>query len=599
MKRAALNGLPDATLTDCVFLTGKRGSGKSFLQRLGMERALSIGLRCGWVDAMGIGWGITVAADGRAPGFSVVVFGGEHGHIPITEHAGKALGTTLARAAFSWVVDLSKLPSKAARIRFMRDFGEALYENCESQLLLFFDEIDIYAPQNILDKQGPAAEMLGVMHELVRRGRIKGISVWMATQRPAEVSKGVISQADAMVTFKLMAPQDLEAAASWMKAHVGHDGKSYFEQLPALKVGQAIVYLTEPKIAIDIVQFPMIMTLDTFKPPKKGARQHSDKRMAAVDLSAIRTQLGEIEVELKANDPVALKARVAELERNLKAAEKAKPSPVPTASKRDVALVKKAHSAIADAKKKALTYSALVKMAQKQLGKLPAIPVGSLNAYIEDAIKRIEEGLKKGELYVLPQFIGPMEIVRVPVESETRPLRKPMVETREIRAVNGEAVKLGGPEKSVLRALGEWNQLGFQEPTRAQVAIFAGYHERTPSFRKALSNLSVGGMIAYRGSEGVRLTEAAEGSVNVDPVDAAGILARIRQNLDGPQMKVFDTLLEFPMNTAIERDEIALKAEYHDRTPSFRKALSKLSTMGVIEYQKTRVQLQPWVWGER
>jgi len=62
LQAAPIPGLPDSALRDCLFLTGKRGYGKSYSQRKAMERALTLGLRCGWIDAMGIGWGVTVAA---------------------------------------------------------------------------------------------------------------------------------------------------------------------------------------------------------------------------------------------------------------------------------------------------------------------------------------------------------------------------------------------------------------------------------------------------------------------------------------------------------------------------------------------------------
>jgi len=211
LQRGQINGLPDTALRDCLFLTGKRGYGKSFAQRGAMERALTLGLRCGWIDAMGIGWGITVAADGR-PGFpNVVIFGGKHAHLPISEGSAAALGATLARATFSWVLDLTSLKGKASRVRFLAEFCEALYETNENQLLLFLDEVDLWAPQNILDKQGPAPRLLGLIDEIVRRGRVKGLSAWMATQRPAVVNKNVISQADGVVTLKLTLPHDIDA----------------------------------------------------------------------------------------------------------------------------------------------------------------------------------------------------------------------------------------------------------------------------------------------------------------------------------------------------------------------------------------------------
>lgn len=43
LHRDAIAGLPDSALRDCLFLTGKRGYGKSYSQRNAMERALTLG----------------------------------------------------------------------------------------------------------------------------------------------------------------------------------------------------------------------------------------------------------------------------------------------------------------------------------------------------------------------------------------------------------------------------------------------------------------------------------------------------------------------------------------------------------------------------
>jgi DNA helicase HerA-like ATPase len=97
----------------------------------------------------------------------------------------------------SCIVSLADFKSAAAERRFMLDFLAALYRHASGEPVhLVFDEADLWAPQVILDRDGDAAKLLGQMQTIVRRGRVKGFIPWLITQRPAEISKGVLSQAD-------------------------------------------------------------------------------------------------------------------------------------------------------------------------------------------------------------------------------------------------------------------------------------------------------------------------------------------------------------------------------------------------------------------
>jgi hypothetical protein len=67
------------------------------------------------------------------------------------------------------------------------------------------DEADLWAPERIVDKEGEAAKLHSVMQTVVRRGRVKGLTSWLISQRPAALSKAVLSQVDGLVAFRLTA----------------------------------------------------------------------------------------------------------------------------------------------------------------------------------------------------------------------------------------------------------------------------------------------------------------------------------------------------------------------------------------------------------
>src|SRR5271170_3886939 len=130
-------------LDDRIAIVGTAGSGKTYAAK----GLLESGARVAIVDPLGVWWGLRASADGAAPGYPVVVFGGRHADVPITAEMAAALGRLIAGQALACVVDLSELGSSAARRRFMAAFAEALYEANEEPLHLVPDEADLWAPQ--------------------------------------------------------------------------------------------------------------------------------------------------------------------------------------------------------------------------------------------------------------------------------------------------------------------------------------------------------------------------------------------------------------------------------------------------------------------
>lgn len=57
---------------------------------------------------------------------------------------------------------------------------------------------------------------------------------------------------------------------------------------------------------------------------------------------------------------------------------------------------------------------------------------------------------------------------------------------------------VSGPEQKVLDALAWWEAVGIERPERHQVAMVAGYHERTKGFLNALGALRSLKLIDYQ-----------------------------------------------------------------------------------------------------
>jgi DNA helicase HerA-like ATPase len=276
--------LPAAALDERIAIVGTSGSGKTYAAKGLVERLLETGARVAVVDPLGVWWGLRASADGSAPGYPVVVFGGRHADVPITAEIGAALGRLIGSQALACVIDLSELGSGAARRRFMALFAEALYETNREPLHLVLDEADLWSPQRPLPDQ---TGLLGRIEEIVRRGRVRGFIPWLITQRPAVVHKDVLSQADILIAMKLTASQDRDAIGAWIEGQADRQqGKQILGDLPRVQRGEGYLWAPGHDV-LARVMFPVIRTFDSSRTPRRGERIATPRTLAEVDLTAI------------------------------------------------------------------------------------------------------------------------------------------------------------------------------------------------------------------------------------------------------------------------------------------------------------------------
>ncbi len=175
----------------------------------------------------------------------------------------------------------------------------ALYRDTNKEPVhLIVDEADMFAPQRLMDKEGDAAKLLGMVETVVRRGRVRGFIPWLVTQRPAVLSKDVLSQADGLVALKLTAKQDRDAIGGWIEGQAdAAEGKAILASLPSKQRGEGVLWIPGRGI-LEHVQFPGKATFDSSRTPKRGERVQAatlkpiDLRQDAGAISAIRLRIG-------------------------------------------------------------------------------------------------------------------------------------------------------------------------------------------------------------------------------------------------------------------------------------------------------------------
>lgn len=252
-----------------VALLGKKGSGKTFAMRVLAEEFHKAGVQSIILDPMGVFWGLRMTSDGQHAGLDMTIFGGSKGDYPLDHSDGADLADMAIRSNSSMILDMSEFTSRDQERQFVRDFLDRLYRANKDRSLMhvFIDEADLYAPQKPSAKDGP---LLETMQNLVRRGRNFGIGTTMATQRPAVLSKDVLTQVDVLVALRMIASHDRDAIRAWVD---GQDNSEDWERvggsLATLENGEAWWWVPEQNI-LSRVQIRRTWTFDSSPTRTRG-----------------------------------------------------------------------------------------------------------------------------------------------------------------------------------------------------------------------------------------------------------------------------------------------------------------------------------------
>lgn len=322
LKIAKGLALPLDAVTQTIGIVAKKRSGKSYLARRLTEQLHHGAQQVVIVDPKGDWWGIRSSSDGKGPGLPIIIIGGERADVPLEAGGGEVIAKLVVEERVSVLLDLSLL-RKHEVATFMTAFLEGLYrlkavERNRTPVMLVIDEADAIAPQK---PQPNEARMLGAAEDIVRRGGQRGIGCTMVTQRTAVLNKNILTQCQVLIALRTIGPQDLAALNAWVDVHgTPEQRKTLMATLPSLPVGDAWVWSPGWPTDAGIFQRMHTLPIETFDSgatPKPGQKRVDPKRMADVDLEAVRTQMAATIERAKADDPKELRKRVAELEREL------------------------------------------------------------------------------------------------------------------------------------------------------------------------------------------------------------------------------------------------------------------------------------------
>jgi hypothetical protein len=560
--------IPGAALEQHTIVLGKTRAGKSSKMRYLVEHLLEGGIPTIVIDPKGDWWGIKSSADGKTPGYPVVIFGGEHADVPINEHSGAAVAELVATSNRPCVIDLGGWMVRP-RTRFFIDFASTLFKLTKGRRCLVIDEVHNFAPQGkVMDPE--AGKMLHWANRLASEGAGKGLILLSASQRPQKVHKDFVTSNETLIACRVIHNLDRGAIKEWIDGCADPAiGKEVLTGLAQLQRPQAYVWSPEIGFGPKLVEFPLFSTYDSFKP--QDHRTGSLKGWASVDLADVKDKLAKVVEEAKANDPKELKAKVASLEKAL--AEK---NAVKTV---DEGTVTDAHNSgyetgylkgHEDGFK--LAANAMVKNAADVIAAVRIVPPEYV---VPNAIPQMTSGARKK---LVPQSTES----QVPVSTQAAASRFHLSQARATK-VDG----ISAPMQRILNSVGFWNSVGTPQPSRAQVAVVAGYSPSSGGFNNLVGKLNTEGLLRIPGAGRVELTENAPCEI----MGGSDAVSKLRSVLSAPQQKLVDSM----GSEAMTREQLASLTGYSAASGGFNNLIGSLCTLTVFTKPAAGfVELSDW-----
>lgn len=308
--------IPEAALDNHIAILAKTGRGKTYTAKGIAEWLLEHPAeRVCIIDPTGAWWGLKSSATGKSKGYPVVIFGGEHADMPLAATHGEALAEIIATSSTSVIIDTSQLRI-GERTKLFTDLAETLLRKNKEPLWLIIDEAHLFAPKGV--KMSPqSGQMLAAANELVSAGRGRGLRLILISQRPAKLHNDSLTQVETLIAMGMTSPADKKAILEWVEENASEElAADILKSLPGLERGTGWVWFPTGNY-LELVRFPRIHTFDSSRTPERGEKTPTNVILAPIDRDEILERLKAVGVQAEANDPNALKRRIAGMEQEL------------------------------------------------------------------------------------------------------------------------------------------------------------------------------------------------------------------------------------------------------------------------------------------
>jgi uncharacterized protein len=550
--------LPIDVITQKTSILARTGAGKTNAGVVICEELLDRKQQIVVLDPKGDWYGLRASADGEGEGYPVIVMGGLHGDVPLEPTGGHLVADFIVDTRSSVVLDVSQF-SKQELYRFVAEFCDWFYRRQAKDphpVLLVLEEADEVCPQFV---SGKTAAMVGAVEKVAKRGRFIGIGFLALTQRSASFNKDVLTQTEVLIAMQTTAPQDMKAIDEWIKHHPDQDKREeLLSKIQSLKVGEAYVWSPSWLEVFKPIRFRLRKTFDAGRTPKVGEKRVEPKKLAPVDLEALKTKMAATVEKARLEDPRQLRKTIADLRQQLARAHQPAPASTPKEIRVEVPVLKDAH----------------VKALERLGERFEAIAAKTTEAAL--ALRGAVRDAMGARAPSLP-------LVRPVPRPQPAPRPRPApVANADPEASNGEVT---GPMQRILDALAWLESIGVQEPDQPAVAFLAGYTTGGGAYNNPRGRLNQLGLIRYLPGDRLALTDAGRQVANAPaaPLSTEELHRRVLERLPGPEQKLLRVLLAAYPNP-VTNEDLAAQAGYEPGGGAFNNPRGRLRSLGLIDY---------------
>lgn len=589
------HSIPDAVLKNHIAVLGKTGSGKTSTEKLLVEQVVAENFRVCILDSVKSDWwGITSSANGKQAGLPFKILGGPRGHVPLHSSAGKVIGQLVGTGKLPLsIIDMADFEAGGLQ-RFFIDFAQALMRNARGVVYLVIEEAHELAPK---ERSGVGYENMAIhwAKKLATAGRSKGIRLIVATQRTQAIHNAILGSCETIIAHRLSAPADQEPIIKWLKANTDKETQEKVaSSLSSLPTGTGWICSGEAKI-FQMEKFPKFKTYDNTATPI-GDTEEITVKTAPVNPDELRSIIGDAVKEAEANDPVMLRKEISYLQKQI--------SSTKTASVDPAALKESELSGFR--KGKIAGYSEGIRDCMTEINKIVDDQIkkfsGDIKSVVGGIIEQFSARAKHYGADALPFKAGASTTGGMTYQINGKKsllLKKDGLALKDGDIKSGQSMTvdlasgevdhdLNGPQKRIVNSLRFWKSIGYEAPTREQVAAVAGYSAQGGAFGVPTSQLSTMGIVGKPRSGALSLIKDVGGT----EIDAKTNLLSI---LDGPQKRLLNSFLEHEPTETMTRAEVAQRANYGPDGGAFGVPASKLCTLGIFEKPESgKLKMSDW-----
>lgn len=315
----------DTAVVNRFGYTGTPGSGKSNSAQVVFEQFVLSGVQAVVIDVAGIWRGCAFSKDGKHRSkLKLIVIGGKSGATPIDVDKGEAYARWIVESGASVIFDLKGV-REGARERFVEKFMRELYfikgqADQKTPMHIFFEEAQRWVPQKPETKEERSVGAL--MREIAEQIRNDGVGLSFITPAPQSVDKRVFNLTQMLVVHQVGGPHERRAVIDWA---VSKRLQLEDTDLTDLDVGEAWVWSPRWLKTVKKVKVRLKSTMNLSKTLKFGESQRATIAVVPEKaLAALKSALKNVGVDTDSKDPVALRTRITELEKELEMAKKRK-----------------------------------------------------------------------------------------------------------------------------------------------------------------------------------------------------------------------------------------------------------------------------------